>query len=493
MKRILIGALVLALFLGAAWTASSYWFGIETEARYRSMMMQSSSWGQVRMLNESYDRGIFRSVAKTVVEVGQTAQTGNAAGESLPAVPLQIKLVDDIFHGPVAFIAEDSGRASLRPVLATMETRLSIDPQDADTLKGLQEMIPKDASVRIRTVLPWKGDGETKVSIKPFRHESDREQKVGVDFGGLDAQAKFSLDLQRFAGNLVCEKLLVDTAEDGLYQVGRIQGTFDQFQGSSGLFLGDVDFTVDQFEFQRPQDESKGMKPFRLKGLRVRTSGRESGNELSTSAVSSIDQVGVGGVGADKAHLEIEFRRLDGKAVYELQDAIKELRNQQNSGDAEPSQAVVKAVELLTRILRNSPEMEIKRFGFTTPEGELQSAAKLVVDGSQVGDSLSLLTLINASNLEVRADVSERLLLRMARSTGKTAEEGAEGDLETRTAPDVGEEVRVEKEVQEQLADLVAQGYLKLENGTYRTSVQYAKGKLTVNQRDIPLDRVLGR
>lgn len=493
MKRVVIGALILALFLGAVWTVSSYWFGIETEARYRSMMMQSSSWGQARMVNESYERGIFRSHAKTVVEIGQTGQTGNAADESPPAGPMRIALVEDISHGPVAFMTEDSGQTSFRPALAVIETKISIDPQETDTLKELQKFIPKDATMRINTVLPWKGDGETKVSIKPFRHESGQDQKVGVDFGGLEAQAKFSLDLKRFAGNLACEKLLVDTAEDGLYQLGRIQGTFDQFRGAAGLFLGDVDFMIDQFEFQRPQDKSKGKEPFRMKGFRVKTSGRESGNDLSTSAVSSMDQVGVGGVGADKAHLEIEFRRLDGKAVYELQDAIHGLRDQQNSGDDAPGQALVKAVELLTKILKNSPEMEIKRFGFTTPEGELQSAAKLAVDGSQVGDSLNLLTLMNASNLNARVDVSEKLLVRMLRSTGKKSEEGTEGDSKVETDPDAVGEARVDGEVQEQLADLVAQGYLKLENGTYKTSASYAKGKLTVNQRDVPLDQVLGQ
>lgn len=493
MKRLVIGVLVLALFLGAAWTVSSYWFGIETEARHRSMIMRSSSWDQAKVVNESYDRGIFQSHAKTVVEIGQAARTANAAEDSPPAGPLRIALMEDISHGPLAFMTEDSGQTSLRPALAIIESKVSLDPREADTLKELQEIIPKDAVMRITTVLPWKGDGETKLSIKPFHRDFDQDRKVGVDFGGFNAQAKFSLDLKRFAGSLACERFLVDTAEDGLYQVGRIRGIFDQFRGTAGLFLGDADFTLDQFEFQRPQDKGEGKEPFRITGLRVVTSGRESGNDLSTTAVGSLDQVGVAGIGADKAHLEIQFRKLDGKAVYGLQDAIKGLRSQQSSGDDVPGQPLTKAVELLTTILRNSPEMEIKRFGFTTSEGELQSAAKLVVDGSLVGDSLNLSTLINASNLEARADVSEKLLMRMLRSTGKKSDGGTETDSDTETAGDGGGEARMDAEIQEQLADLVTQGYLELENGTYRTSARYAKGKLTVNQRDVPLDRVLGR
>ncbi len=492
MKRVVIGALVVGLLIGAAWTASSYWFGMQTESRYRSMIEESSSWGQARMVNESYERGIFRSQAKTVVEIGQPPPKGKALEEQPVGGPLRFTLMEEILHGPLPFMAQAPGQSLLEPALAVIETRVAFDPEKNEVLKQLQDLIPKDAVTKFTTVLHWKGEGETRVSMKPFRQESGQDEKVGVDFGGLDAQIRFSLDLKRFSGNLLCEKLRVQTARHGLYQMGQMDGTFDQYQGANGLFLGDIDFKLNHFEFQGPQGGGKAEEPFRVKGLQVKTSARESANDLSTSAVTSMDQLGLGEFGADKALLEVEFRKLDARAVSELQSTLRGLRNLQDSQEEMSRQALEKAVDLLARLLRNSPEMAIKRFGFMTPEGELQAAAKLMVDGTQVGDSLNIASIVNASDLEAKVDVSEKLLVRILKSGGRKSEGGTDEDSKAEAVPDSSKEDVHDAEIQEQLAGLLAQGYLKLENGTYKTSARYAKGKLTVNQRDVPLNQFLG-
>ena len=268
MKRVVIGALVVGLLIGAAWTASSYWFGMQTESRYRSMIEQSSSWGQARLVNESYERGIFRSQAKTVVEIGQLPPKGKAPEEQPVGGPMRFTLLEEIFHGPLPFMAQTPGQSLLQPALAVIETRVAFDPEKNQVLKQLRDIIPKDAVTKLTTVLLWKGEGETRVSMKPFRQESGQEEKVGVDFGGLDAQIRFSLDLKRFAGNLVCEKLSVQTIKHGLYQMVRMDGTFDQYQGANGLFLGDVDFKLNHFEFQGPRVRVKPKNPFGSRACR---------------------------------------------------------------------------------------------------------------------------------------------------------------------------------------------------------------------------------
>ncbi|NTW37415.1 MAG: YdgA family protein [Syntrophobacteraceae bacterium] len=145
MKRLLGGILVLAVLAFVALGAASYWFGVQTEREYKAMMQRSADWQNFKLTGEEYTRGVFSSEAKATLELANPPPlpSPDDSGEEKP-FPFKVMLVHQISHGPVPFGMLPHAGGIMRPALAVIETKASLDPRFKELFKELK--LPRTGS-----------------------------------------------------------------------------------------------------------------------------------------------------------------------------------------------------------------------------------------------------------------------------------------------------------------------------------------------------------
>jgi uncharacterized protein YdgA (DUF945 family) len=341
------------------------------------------------------------------------------------------------------------------------------------------------------TVLKWGGEGDTHWTIHPFKGEFGEEEKVAVDFSGLQLRIDFTPDFRRFKGSLSMGGLEAAVPEERDLTVKGMSGSFDQIEGMSGVYLGDVTYSLESIVFKH-RDPVKARKDLSMKDFSVKTQTREAGNDLSSSAIFSLDQVDTENGRFSKAIFDLELRKLDGSALSNFQKTMKELRHEPASSEQLSEKTLAAFLGLLPKLLKNSPELEIRQLGFASPDGEIKATARLTVNGKQVRDPLSLPMLLQSSQLDASVSAAEKALIRLVKSLESNDQTRAdEGEEESSPSPPMTDEEQ-EAQIRNTLSALVAQRFLVLENGVYKANAKYADGELNLNGQPIRLDKLLG-
>ncbi len=492
MKRLLGGILVLAVLAFVALGAASYWFGVQTEREYKAMIQRSADWQNFKLTGEEYTRGVFSSEAKATLELANPPPlpSPDDSGEEKP-FPSKVMLVHQISHGPVPFGMLPHAVGIMRPALAVIETKASIDPRFKELFKELKLPENRLPAMDMFTVLKWGGEGDTHWTIHPFKGELGEAEKVAVDFSGLKLRIEYTPGFRRFKGSLSMDGLEAAAPEEWDLTLKRMSGTFDQVEGMSGIYLGDVTYTLELIGFKH-RDPAKARKNFSLQGFSVKTQAQEAGNDLSSSATFSLDQVDTETGSFHKAIFDLELRKLDGRALSEFQRTLKELRHQSGGPEQLSEKTLAAFLGLLPRLLKNSPEVEIRQLGFASPDGEIRAAAKLTVDGTNFRESLSLPMLMQSARLDASVSAAEKVLVRLLKSL-ESSDQATSGEGEEESSPSAPmTDEEQEARIRSTLSALVAQRFLVLENGVYKANAKYAGGELNLNGQPIRLDKLLG-
>ncbi len=235
MKRLLGGILVLALLALAALGAASYWFGVQTEREYKAMIQRSADWQSFKLTGEEYTRGVFSSEAKATLELRDppSVPSPGDSGEEQP-FPFKVMLSNKISHGPIPFAMLPHAGSIMQPALAVIETKANLDPRLAELFREIQMPGNKLPAMDVFTVLKWGGEGDTHWTIHPFKGEFGEDEKVAVDFSGLQLRIDFTPDFRRFKGSLSMGGLEAAVPEERDLTVKGMSGSFDQIEGMSG-------------------------------------------------------------------------------------------------------------------------------------------------------------------------------------------------------------------------------------------------------------------
>ena len=95
MKKIL---LVLLLLIVAAVVALPYYFGMKAEKQYHNIIAKIKESGNITVIKENYERGVFNSTAKTSIELKQSSRQ------------VTVNSTDYIVHGPLDFLELKKGK-----------------------------------------------------------------------------------------------------------------------------------------------------------------------------------------------------------------------------------------------------------------------------------------------------------------------------------------------------------------------------------------------
>ena len=501
MKKSISVVILFVLVVFGLWGATTYWFSVKTEERYRSILQEASQTQYVKFVNESYNRGFLRSTARTILQIQTPSGTTPDDG------PLRITLAHDITHGPFPFGGASSGEGRLKPLMAIIETRIVFGPEAKSYLAELYSQIPELASVRDTTVIDLGGNGEDRFSVPAFQHSFGDEDKVAVDWKGLSLQVNFTSDLKGFTGSLSCPGLGIAGKELD-FSMAEVKSAFNSHEGIHGLSLGEASFDLAGLEFK---DKSEtGPHSFLARGFKVSASNKASGDSIQCLLTVSNDQVKYDEAQYGPAVFELELRNLDAASLAKLQQAIREMQAQdpQQSAEAMQIMMLAKYGEILPALLMKSPEIEIKQLDLKTSDGDFTGRAKVAFDGTKSGPALNPATLMNAVTVQAQFKAAEGLVHRLAstfmqkKTSGEDAEDSGAAPGDEETAGD--KEASGEREdpgtqtpessptmVDEQLKALIEQNIIVKENGSYAATLNYKDGEIVLNGRPLSLQNLM--
>ena len=460
MKKIGIALGLLLGLVAVAAAALPWYLGVEAEKRFREATAdRSASSSPFAVTLVEYRRGWLGSTALHRV--------------SLKADP---EVYFDIHH--------DIDQLPDRVGLVRMRSTPSW-PQQVQA--AADYYFAKQPALTVDTVVDFERNVAIRIASPAFSRALLTQPGVKLTWGGAQGTL-------RFTGS---SKMKLDMSMPRLAFEGggaradltraSLQGEWTT-AGSQLDWQGETRIAVDQVALESPGGGGV------LKGIETTMLQRNQGQTILVGYAFKVKEGVATGVGMDQqgfsdAVVELEFDRLDKKALSKYFD---DLTNAEQSGVSQQARTQLAAqlwLGLMNELLKGSPEMRVKQLGVKTANGALSGSAVLGFDGKDFTQVTSPAELMARTRFSGAAEASAVLLrawmakdarahaVKVLSEQGKYPEESQVQQLS-------------EQLVHQQLAALEAAGVLKPDGDKFVLRAELAGGKLMVNGS--PADQLLG-
>lgn len=482
MRKLLWIIVLLVVIAGAASLILPNYAGKRVQAAFDQAAEELSENPDVSATIEEYERGWFTSKAKSVL----TFET--KAGETF-----SFRLASTVRHGLTPF----------RPWYAKIETTPELEAGPTERLKPYLKGRP---IVRLTTTIFPTGVQRYAFQIPPISSKQGAE--VAFDWKGLEAVVELSgdeikpdsyfkalletveqpLDLWKkpLHGKIEVDSLYIEDEETEL----RISGAemdyeYEFWEGSSALRVDGVHVGIKEGGINVPTYLFLGRA-----AMEQHSSDDEDSVDYEVVVKADTLQVGV------KKYtgfiLQMEMMKVSKQAFVNYLEIVTSLQKRLAAGDLQ-GQDVVN--EFLTArfseqfwgvLLGAGPEFRISKFGFSSPEGEIQANLKVQYVGDRIlTDFRPKNDLAGDAELSVGCDLAENMVafglkerIRMeSRRRGRTLPEQELARLGRKSAAEV-------------LRRLVSKGLIQRQGDECKMNAVLQSGILTINGR--PAEQLVG-
>ncbi|MFP5213155.1 MAG: DUF945 family protein, partial [Acidobacteriota bacterium] len=315
MKKVAV-VFILLLFVGVGLcTGSAYWFGTETERQYHQIVddLLGQYKDDVKIVSESYSRGVFTSKGDTVVEftVHIPAWVSGGCCEEIKTV--RVLLSHEISHGPLPMSADNP--FGWKPAMGVVKTRLSLAPETRQQFKDIA--LPEGFLLTAHTVFYMEGNGRSRIVLPPFINSFSGVQ---TDWSGLTANVTFARGFASVEGSFDAPSLTV-TEEKETAQIKNIASSFLMTRSTGTMMLSDFSLTFGRIALPAPD----GNALYSLEGIGWHFTNRESGPTLTSNVAVRFDTLKVGQDGYGPGAFELEFRNIDRAACLKFQEEMRNM------------------------------------------------------------------------------------------------------------------------------------------------------------------------
>jgi len=476
-KFLIILPMGLAALLVALLLLSAYGFGILTERVYRSQTNRLSRMARADFTTVKYDRGWLRSRAKTRVSLHDPLPKllrEILKDGAFSASPPSVTLSQTIDHGP--FPRQNHSRLplSLSPAAARIETLLDL----TDLLRALLSEGSRFPSMALTTRIHFNSDVENFLAVPPGEilhpESGNRLLRWGpmegffhVENGGKGLQS--GLDVSRLETG---EGKEVWSLREGALRLEYPQG---DSRGRATLRVGDLAGSTDSGEL-----------PLHLGKLALEASHEISNEVLSANLLLQCRNLKVFRESVEGLDFQLAARRLDFKALTTLWREGGKLLVQGFPPETLRLMMLVQFLRLAPTLLRDSPEVEIKRWDFTTPHGPFHGEARGVLKPPP-GPPADLASLFSGGmRVEARCTMAPSLLEHLlALAILDQAMRSPQGEY-LRSLPKTEAEQWAREVARQRIRVLEDRKVLILEGSSYSVHAVYDGRLLLVNGRPLP-------
>ncbi len=477
-KAIGVGIALILIILGV-WLGGAYYFGVQGEHFFTGAIQDASTATNFNVVNEGYHRGVLVSHARTPVEIKIPSQTGEnkqeAAENPNANSVVRFVLVHDVYHGPFPLTSKlYKAKYWPKPVMAVIETRIEIDPETYEPLKLAFQKIPELSGAKNSTVVTLGSDGEAVFEIPPFTRDiqdSNSGESVNVAWKGLTGLFAFKPQQGVCTGSLHAPALDI-TAKDGVLAFGGMESSVDMHRGASGLFVGDSMCGIADIHFVN-KAEAQPME-FSVANLRMKSAGKETGPDIDFSLILEMDHLLANGASWGPGGLELQLRKIDAASLVKLRSALQELQSKRSgiSEDELLKTMGEQFTQLGPGLLKDSPELELKRMDLKTDKGDFSGTAKFGFEGLDPKDAGNIITLATSLYATAEVSIAETLFHGLLVNALNVAD---------------STEAEVQATTDQKVNELLQEKILVREGQTLKAAAAYKGGVLTLNGVELPL------
>lgn len=476
-KRIggVVGVLVI---VAAGVTGAAYWSGMQAERWYEDALAEIAQSGNVKLSTVRYQRGLFSSHIVTRVEIAKSEE-GQSGDPSF-------SIRQEVYHGPLPLAGW--GTPGIPMQLTGAVVRATLDPESSDWTRQLAKWYGNQEPMVALSQIAFDGASATRITM-PALALNDVEDLQSLKFSGLQGQFQVGPKAVAVQGNLTVANLeavskpkaaIEEQPATGGGQVNLrdLTMTVNQRQGPFNLLFGESSFQVAEL---RAQDSASG-SPFVMAGLSLTGAlTRQGPQQVAGEVRFKADQITVdqqSGTGS----LHLALRNLDGATVEKLQQWQQKATHQPDD-----PQALNELLALMKTLLAGQPEFMLDTQANMTLgdwQGKLTLNFQDFNEANLLQDPSSLLGALKkgaadlaASKALVETVLTDQLVDEMQSQAAEQEQQADPQALRSMAAT----------QASQQLQELIAAGFIKLDGDRYQTTARFADGKLFVNDQEIPL------
>ncbi len=481
MKK-LIGLIVVILVLAAGFVGAAYWSGQQAERWYQEALAEGSKNPSIKPSTVRYERGLLSS--QVVTRIQFVIPEGGDAGMPDPSFSIR----QDIYHGPLPLAGW--GVPGVPLAWTGSVVRATLDPESSAWTRELAKLYGGQEPVVAISQVAFDGASNTRITMPPLTL-NNAEDLQSFKFAGLQGQFQVGPRGAAVQGDMTVSSLEAvgkpEVAGEGQPAASHLRldlrdlaVTVNQRKGAFNLMLGDSSFKIGELRIQDPATGA----PVILTNLGMDATAAlnaQNPQQVDVEALFRADKITAdpwSGTGS----MRLAFRNLDGAATAQLQEW-------QQSMAAKPDdpQALDELLKLVKALLRGKPEFVFDTQAKLT-QGDWQGRLTLnFQDFGEIDPLQNPAGLLGAlekglAEIAVSKTLAETVLTSMAREQ-ILAQAGEQGEQ-------LGEQAiqgMAAQQVAEQLQDLVAAGFVRLEGDQYKSQARFEGGKLLVNGQEIPL------
>jgi len=334
---------------------------------------------------------------------------------------------------------------------ATIHTRW--EPEDPQMRAELAKAFGDDAEFTLTTALYPTGASHSTGHVPMI----DRD---GVDFSGADLTLDTSAD-GRFDYSIRSDRLAIDDRADGI-KAGTHMTTEGLRLSASGQ-VADDGFVWDskgRMDVGRLEIVEADGNTGSVDDLTVGFDSNRKDDLWGFAVDYQVGQASIEGESFRDAQMRLAVDRLDAESVRSIAERMEQLQDLAAHG-ADVEQAAAEAMrDELPALLNRGPRVAIEPLKATTAEGDTRMALSVEMpSGILDGEPNPMMWMAMVSSLVVKGS----LQMPVALLEKQAAAQGRPGQIE------------------QQLAPLVAQGWVEVEDGVLKTTIDFRKGNLKLN------------
>lgn len=480
MKKWFGGIVVIVALAAVGFSGAAYWSGTQAERWYRDTLQAgASSSPNVRFATLRYERGWFSSQAVTRIQLDRPG--GSELREADPSFSIR----QDIYHGPLPLAGRSAPDVPMQWTGAVVRTTL--EPDSSVWTRELAQWYGAREPLVALSRVGFDGASDTQIIMPPLDLNNVGDLK-SLNFAGLHGQFQATPQADAVRGTMRVPRLELlgqpETATDdplaggGQLTLEELSLNVNQRLGDFDLWFGESSFSVAALRVQDPaSDTTLVATHLTLTGTFEPQDAQQVAGEVVIQAenIATDEQSGAGS-------LRLTLRNLDGHTIVRLQQW-----QQQSASQPDDPQALDELLALLKTLLRGQPELVLDTQASLT-QGEWMARLTLNFQDFAVDRLLQDPTgALNAlekgwAEAAISRNLVETLLAdHVAEELHALAGESADPADEPMIRS------MAEQQATEQLQGLIAMGFIRLEDGQYRSAARFESGRLFVNDQEIPL------
>lgn len=480
MKKLTGLILILAVFILGGY----YGMGILTEKTLKKNLAEMNQTNGLFAQIEHYNRHWFTSDAqiKWRVLVPERIVTGSdGKSQTVAAQNYQIDMPVKIYHGPFIY-----ANNKLRFGMGFTETELTLPEQYSQKID--QEFTKESTKPKfnLSIFINYLNKCTMEFLVPSFKL-INKDNKGFVEWNGMQIKTKMSSNRDKLEGDIVVDGMKA-SKDDSTTTLGKMSADFDLHQTTSGLFLGNANFTLPFFDVV-----IKNKKMFEITDYVMNSDSDIQDNLFSTHLYTSVKSVIANELSYGPGDLEISIRNLDGNVLALIN---KQSNNLQNGTEAERQQAMMALLPELPKLFNKGAEFEISQLNMKLPEGMVEGNLFISLPKGDNSNPFAMIQKIQGNGkLKMPKIVVKQLVLQsVAQQMSKQPDmqqaliqqmQSTQPQSATQPSPDADQLAAMQAEKQistmEQTGLIVAQG----EDYTIEFTLQ--DGKFTVNGK--PFDQ----